>query len=118
MAPGLLIVKDNTNLTHWSLETGYRFGSKNPDYPIRVVDSGRNAALDIALMIDKADFEYQCRGFDQGFRVILNLPGETLKLSRNSYRVPVSEDTMISIKSKMTITSKGKHEQKIITRIF
>lgn len=68
MAPGFMSVKDNLNKSHWSLELGYGDGSLDTEYPIRVVDSGRSAALDISLWLNETDFEYQCRGFDQGYR--------------------------------------------------
>lgn len=107
MAPGFMVIKNSADLLHWDLEGGYGDRDIGADFPIRVVDSGRSAALDIALMLNEQDFEYQCRGFDQGFRVILTPPGEALKISRNSFRVPVSEDTLITIKPKLTITSPG-----------
>lgn len=72
MAPGFMVIKNSANLKFWDLENGYGDRDVGADFPIRVVDSGRSAALDIALMLNDQDFEYQCRGFDQGFRVIVN----------------------------------------------
>ncbi|XP_055319315.1 pickpocket protein 28-like [Sitodiplosis mosellana] len=105
MAPGMMIVKRSLNQSHWNPESGYDDGSMDTEFPIRVVDSGRSAAFEISLKLDDFDFEYQCRGYDQGFKVILTPPGEALRMSRMSFRVPVSEDTLITIKPKMTITS-------------
>lgn len=73
MAPGLKTIKKSKNVTRWHLETGYGFGSADTEFPIRVVDSGRSAALDITVTLNNRDFEYQCRSFDQGFRVVLSL---------------------------------------------
>lgn len=107
MAPDMLVITGNMNKSFWTLENGYADGSIDAEYPRRVLDTSRGAALDIALRLIEDDFDYKCRGFDQGFRVILNTPGEALKLSRQSFRVPISEDTMIMIRPKMIVTSDG-----------
>lgn len=99
----MITITDSLNRSQWSLERGY-YGDPDKAYPLRVIDSGREAGLDIALGLVEKDSDYQCRGFDQGFRVILNTPGEHLKLSRNSYRVPIGEDTLITIKPRMITT--------------
>lgn len=107
MAPGLMIVKTNSNMSHWTLDDGYEEDPVKEEYPIRVTGSGQIAALDLGLILYERDFDYSCRGFDQGFLVTLTTPGETLKLSSNSLRVPILENTLIKIYPKLTTTSNG-----------
>lgn len=107
MAPGMMTVNRNSNLSQWSLEDGYNDEVNGNEYPIRVDESGRGAALEFGLIIYEHDFEYLCRGFDQGFKIALTTPGDALKMSQNTLRVPMLEDTLIMIKPKVTHTSEG-----------
>lgn len=108
MAPGLMIVKTNSNVSKWTLDDGYEDDPAKEDYPIRVTGSGKIAALDLGLLLYERDYEYNCKGFDQGFLVTLATPGETLILSSsNSLRVPALENTLIKIFPKLTTTSDG-----------
>lgn len=101
----MLFTNGNPKVFGWSLEYGYGYSDGFDEYPMRVVDSGKDAALDVGLMLSKRNFDYQCKGFDQGFRVILSMPGEELQISRNSLRVPVSESSLITIRPKLTVTT-------------
>lgn len=112
MAPGMMIVKNNTNVSHWTLNGGYEEDDLdeydfNKEYPLRVIGSGRSAGLDLSLQLDDRDYDFICKGYDQGFIVALTMPGETLKMSSNSWRVPTLENTLITIQPKITVTSKG-----------
>ncbi|XP_055304301.1 pickpocket protein 28-like [Sitodiplosis mosellana] len=107
MAPGMMITKNMPNVSHWSLESGYANEMSDGEYPIRAVDSGKNAAFDVVLTLLKRNFDFHCKGFDQGFRVILSMPGEELKATLNSLRVPISENSLITIKPKWITTSDG-----------
>lgn len=98
---------NNSNVSQWSLETGYKSESIGNEYPLRMIESGRNAALELSLMIYERDFEYLCRGFDQGFKIILSTPGDSMKMLKTTLRVPVLEDSLIAIKPKVTRTSHG-----------
>ena len=44
---------------------------------------------------------------DEGFKIALFIPGDTLKWSKIAFRVPISEDSLIMIKPRMTYTSEG-----------
>lgn len=107
MAPGMMIIDNNSNMSHWTLDGGYDESLSNEEYPLRVAGSGRNAELTLGLVLNGRDFEFMCKGFDQGFLVSLTMPGETQKMSSNSLRVPPIENTFISIQPKITITSEG-----------
>lgn len=107
MAPGMMNIIGNPNITHWNREYGYHDDDEENEYPIRAVDSGRSASIDISLILNEDDFDDQCRGFDPGYRVILSMPGEALTLSRHIFRVPISEDTLIMINPKLQLVSNG-----------
>ncbi|XP_055304311.1 pickpocket protein 28-like [Sitodiplosis mosellana] len=104
MASGTEILRYNS---HWSLDSGYKSKSDVNDYPIRMHNAGPSAAFSILLSTFTENLEYRCRGFDQGFKVVLSVPGEALKLSRNFLRVPTSADTFIKITPKLTTFSEG-----------
>lgn len=61
----------------------------------------------MALKVNERDFEYQCRGIDQGFNVILTPPGEALKMSRNTFRLPLMEDAIIMIRPRIVVNTRG-----------
>lgn len=104
MAPGIMIVRDNPNVIDWSMEND----GENVKYPMRESVSGRDASLDLGLLFNvERDVTDSCNGLEQGFRMILTMPGETMAMSRNYYRLPISENSLISIKPKLTITSDG-----------
>lgn len=105
MAPEMMIVKSNPNVSHWSLDGGYAKGVIERGYPVRVFNARQDAALIIYLKLFQEDLEYICRGPIQGFKVILNTPGQTLKISRHAFRVPLSEQAEISIKPTLITTA-------------
>lgn len=105
MAPGMLTVKNNPNFTNWSLDTGYTADANESSYPIHVFNARQSAALSMAFQLDERDLEYLCRGSIQGFKVFLHTPGQILKISRHSFRVPLSEEAEILIKPKLITTS-------------
>lgn len=45
------------------------------------------------------------KGINQGFSVILTTPGDILKMSRNTFRIPLLEDAIIMIKPRTIVTS-------------
>lgn len=51
MAPGMMIVTNNTNVSHWSLENGYEENLQDEEYPLRVIGSGRSAALELGIVL-------------------------------------------------------------------
>lgn len=105
MASDIMIVKGNPNMSHWTLEKGYDDTADEKSYPIRVFNARHSAALTVTLLLYDRDLEYMCRGPIQGFKVILHTPGQILKTSRHSFRVPLSEEAEIWITPKLITTS-------------
>ncbi|XP_055305980.1 pickpocket protein 28-like [Sitodiplosis mosellana] len=106
MAPGMMNVNHNQNISHWNIESGYENGL-NKEYPIRVCNAEYRAGLVLSIQLFKRDLEYMCHKRGLGFTVILTAPGETVITMRNSFRVSVLEDTRIAIKPKYMTTSNG-----------
>ncbi|XP_055298686.1 pickpocket protein 28-like [Sitodiplosis mosellana] len=99
-------VKDNLDGSHWSLEGGY--DTKSSKYPFRVMNSGRQASLDVSLLHRESDHYDQCNALSiQGFTVYLTTPGEALTTSHRPFRVLPSDDTQITIQPNMITTSSG-----------
>ncbi|XP_055307692.1 pickpocket protein 28-like [Sitodiplosis mosellana] len=107
MAPELMIVKNNPNVSQWSLENGYDDTVNKKSYPFRIFNAKRGGALVTYLRSYERDLEYLCHGTSQGFKVILHTPGEVGKMSRNVFRLPRSREAIISIKPTVMITSDG-----------
>lgn len=105
MAPEVMIVDNNPNVTNWSLENGYEGGINDIKYPIRMFNARQSGALVVYLRLYEQDLEYLCRGPIQGFKVILTTPGESLKMSRHSFRVHLSEQADILIRPKLITTA-------------
>lgn len=82
--------------------------SESTEYHLRVVHSGPGAGLDIAVTLNEEDFESRCNGYLMGFKLILTMPGDALKMSEKLYfRIPASEHSRIIIKPKVILTSDG-----------
>lgn len=105
MAPELIAITGNPNVSYWSLEAGYTEMANNDGYPIRVFNSRHAAVLVVYLCLYEKDSEYLCRGSVQGFEVILRTPGQILKTLRHTFRVPLSEEAEIWITPKLITTS-------------
>lgn len=95
------------NVSHWSLETWYENESKREEYPLRIFNSGRRNSLYASLTLIGHQYDSRCSGTRHEFKVILTQTGEVLNMSRNVIRVPLTVDTIISVKPKLTITSVG-----------
>lgn len=107
MFPEMMMPKNVSNISHWSLENGYTDGARQRDYPIRVFHAQRNAALHFFLQIYKQDLEYICRGFIKGFKLFLHTPGEVLGESWPYFRIPLLDQIEVSIKPTLITTSNG-----------
>ena len=75
-------------------------------YPRRFLDSGDRAGLNIMFSPKKKDMDYICRGFIQGFKIILHTPGDFPRVSKQFYRVPINQEVSISVKPQMMITDR------------
>lgn len=105
MAPELMIVKNNPNVSHWSLEDGYDEGVREDDYPVRVFNAKQAAVLVTYPRLFEKDLEYLCRGSLQGFKILLSSPGEELKMNRHYFRVPLLEEVDVMVRAKLMTTS-------------
>lgn len=107
MASGMKIVKDNPNVTNWSFETGYGNETNKKDYPLRVYNSGRGAALEISLNLFEKSFERECEASSsQAFDLNLHAPGEYKYFSK-FLQLSLLENTAIEIKPKLVTASGG-----------
>lgn len=105
MAPEMMTVTSNPNMSHWTLDDGYDDGRNGQEYPIRMFNAKQHGALVLFLVLHEHDLDYICRGAVQGFKIILSTPGEALKMSRHSFRVPLAEQADISITPSLVSTS-------------
>ena len=90
--------------TDWSLEEGY----KTSDFyvhPRRVLGPGALAGLSVVFKVDISDFDYVCRGSVQGFRILLNTPGDISRVGKQYFRVPLHQEIVVSVKPNMISTS-------------
>lgn len=94
IAPDLLSVTGNPNATHWNMEQGYtdKGGKKSSlkSYPHRVLTTGAENGLSLALYLDKDDLDYLCQGPVQGFKVVLHAPSEIPQPSKYFFRVSLA----------------------------
>ena len=105
----MMVLKDRPNISYWNLDDGYAQTSEmmHDPYPERLDYASSKMNLDLTFTVPKQLFEYQCGGVYQGFKVILSMPGETLKMSRNSIRVPLGGITSILLEPRLITTSQG-----------
>lgn len=108
MAPEMMIVKNNSNVTHWSLSNGYQDNLSKDEYPISVEYSGKGSALDLVLQLHERDLEHNCFG-SNGFAVTLRTPGEARSMLKNIIEMQTSEEIHIVIRPKIITTSDGLH---------
>lgn len=86
MAPEMMTVTNNPNVSRWTLENGYENGYNANDYPIRIFNAKQGAAIVILLRLFESDLEYLCKGPIQGFKVILHTPGLFCKVINSSLK--------------------------------
>lgn len=97
-------IKNNPIATNWSFENRYQNGPNERDYPLRVYNSGRDAAFEISLDMFEKNFELYCNKLSQGFRVVLNAPGDELSFD-DAFELSLLAETVIAINPKLTTTS-------------
>lgn len=66
MAPSMMIVNNSSNMSSWSLKTGYTKRLSYKEYPLRAYNIGRFAGLTVMLSSDEEDFQMNCQGTEQG----------------------------------------------------
>lgn len=97
-------MKTNKNSSKWNFESGYKESSHIGNYPFRMISSGIGIGIELDLRAFEGDFENQCNGLNQGFKIRLTIPGENIKMSKNSIKLPLEKDFQIAIKPKWIIT--------------
>lgn len=100
-------ITSRPNVSNWDLETGYDTTTKDDSYPIRVFSAQKHSALSFNLRSFEEDVEFVCRTLVPGYKLFLHTPGDILKATDVSIRIPFSEEIEISIKPKLTTTSDG-----------
>lgn len=66
MAPEMMTVKNNPNVSYWSLEKGYQALCNQIGYPKRIFNVKHSVSLTIFLQLFGQDIEYRCRGLIPG----------------------------------------------------
>ena len=109
MAPEMMTVTNNPDVTKWNLQDGYDDSEINgaETYPYRVFGAGARAGLFALLRLSEQDLEYLCRGPVQGFKILLHTPGEVPQVSKHYFRVPLLQEVLVSVKPQMITTSEG-----------
>ncbi|XP_055297023.1 pickpocket protein 28-like [Sitodiplosis mosellana] len=107
MAPGMMNVMTNTNISRWNLENGYEDVMNLNSYPMRIYNSRSDESLRMELYLGDDTF-FSCGfGAHPGFRVFIHVPGEVPNMSRQFVYVSVLEDVKLSIQATMITTSDG-----------
>lgn len=104
MAPEMMIVEGIPRVSHWNMEVSNDDIVYENEYPMRIFNAKHEGALNVYLTLFERDLEYLCRGTVQGFKIFLNMPGQTLKMARHFLRVPLSKQAQILIKPTLTYT--------------
>ncbi|XP_055325779.1 pickpocket protein 28-like isoform X2 [Sitodiplosis mosellana] len=107
MAPGMMIVDNNPNVTYWSPEGGYYDETNKEYYPNRIFNAMPGGALNIDFHLSNQDLEGTCPYIKSAYRIFLHMPGEVPNMSRNVIQVAPSEIAEFSIKATYTTTSEG-----------
>lgn len=106
MVDEVKIVKNNPNIAHWDPDNGYTSAvHQRNTYPRRVFNSRIDGSLVVFAQLFAEDIEYICSGPVHGFKVILSTPGDSLKRSRQSFRVPLLQQVVVRVRPKVILTS-------------
>lgn len=107
MAAGMMIIKNNRNVSGWSLQNGYADPYDMKNYPFQGISLNLETLFSIGLHVLTNDFEYKCRGIDQGYKLVLSMPGEVPRMSYNYFRISLMHMNEIAITPEITITTEG-----------
>lgn len=103
----MMITRNNPNISGWSLDGRYTNESAEDNYPYQAVKNEDIYMLEMFLPTNESDTEMICGGFDTGFKLILNTPGDTVDTTQNYIRISSSQRARILIHAKLTLTSDG-----------
>lgn len=110
MAPGMMIIDNNTNVRNWSLEGGYDDETNKEFYPYRIFNAMPSGALNIDFHLYNKDLGATpnvCANINSAYRIFLHMPGEVPNMSRNVIQIAPSEIAEFAIKAEYTTTSDG-----------
>ncbi|XP_037031883.1 pickpocket protein 28-like isoform X1 [Bradysia coprophila] len=100
-------IAHNNSDDHWDIETGYNEKATNDilSYPYRAHSGGSRGAFIVLLNLNSSDFDHLCRGPIVGFKVTMHRPDEVPFVSKEWFRVPMDQETYVSITPKVTLTA-------------
>lgn len=108
MAPRMMTVRGNPNVSGWNLETGYSRETDHRKYPNNTDGAGPKNGLDLILSISEADHDFMSNNHVlRGFYITASLPGEETIGSQPYHHLDLSEDYQIMIESVTSYTSDG-----------
>lgn len=107
MAPGMMVVKSNQNVSGWHLQSGYTNPHHKKNYPFQGIDLNALNRISIWHQTFSNDFEHQCRGIDQGFKIVLSMPGEALLMSQNYFRISLTHLNQVKIIPELITTTES-----------
>ncbi|CAO1382707.1 unnamed protein product [Diamesa hyperborea] len=102
--------KHNKRSTNWTLD-GYKTFDSDV-YPERILGAGLKAGMFLLLSVNESDIEYKCKGFSQGFKLILHSPTDIPRFSKQFYRIGMKREISFSVKPHVIRTSKNLHNYK------
>lgn len=91
--------------SNWT-SNGYSTDDVNA-YPMRILGSGRKAAVIVYIWFRRIDIDYSCKGSASGFLLSLHTPDETPQLDSNFYKISFDAETIISVIPQAMTTSKN-----------
>lgn len=99
------MITNNPNVTSWSLQNGYSNPYNIVNYLFQKISTGRHSYLGLLFDTYKNDLEPKCSGIDQGFKIYLSTPVESLQISQKYFRIPLAHVNVIHIKPELTMTT-------------
>ena len=94
---------------NWTLQEGYSTIDKDV-HPQRVFGYGDRAGLVVVLKLFENDTDFICRGPVQNFKVVLHTPGEIPQVSKQFFRIQLSQEVLVSVKPNLVTTLEGLKE--------
>lgn len=105
-----MTIRNNPNISKWEWDSGYKGDSVENEYPLRVIESGPQAGLEMSLIAHEQDHTSLCTANEEEFEVILSVPGESRNMKNSNefnIQVPISTDSLLSMEPELTITSEA-----------
>lgn len=108
IAPELVTVVDNPNVSNWNAEHGYVLNSNETIvYPHRVFSSGLRDMFMTILGIELDPASEYCSELSQGFRLSIHMPDQLPQLPDDFIYVGIEQEVYITVKPYVIATSNG-----------